>query len=207
MTDITKNPKWKPTMRKWYRKFNSAITIGPFDSYKNYVLTDVSSVCKNRWTWTFNPATKSYRIYSKIFTSDEQFLRGLMNTFPYTEVITPMNEYHEQCLDSNKIIIRNTPWYGKYKYKIENYIPWNKKEDFTKADGLAMKKFVDDNFSDDGSRVRTTNYSFDFSDWRSLPYIYTNNEGACMLFKMSFNDKVEVNITQVMTVDEIRQKA
>ena len=204
---IVKDPVWKPTERLWYNKFNSAIVIGPFDDCKSAVLTDISEKCKNRWTWTFNPETKQYRIFSKIFTSDQVFLRGLMNTFNYTEVQTPMNNFHAETLEANTICIRKTPWYGKYRYKVYNYIPWNRKNEFTKEDGKQMKSFVEDNFSDKESRIRTTNYSYDYSDWRSLPYIYTNNEGAVMMFKMAFNDKVDITITEVMTLDEIKEKA
>ena len=70
-----------------------------------------------------------------------------------------------------------------------------------------MKSFVEDNFSDDGSRIRTTNYSYDYSDWRSLPYIYTNNEGACDdVSKWRSMIKLTVTITEVMTLDEIKAK-
>ena len=205
--DIINDPLWKPSLRLSYNKFTSSITLGPFAKASGCVTTDHPS-CKDRWRWVFNEKRDKYDIYTKIFTSDIQFIKGLMQLYPYTEVQTPMNEYHNEVLlqGPEKISIRPTLWHKKYKYRVESYVSFYNKNKITQDTYYKVCEFIDENFKGN-SYIRNTNYGGSWNSYNTIPYVYTNNEGAIMLFKMMFNNIMNVTVTEAITFDDIKEKA
>ena len=198
------NPKWSPSDKLTFGKL-CQISLGPF-TRGNHAWIDYPH--RARTSYKFNKQNEAYDIYTKIYTDDGDLILGLMDKYIYSEVKTPMSEKHENILMDQKTLIRDKLWFGKYKHRLNCWIPWHQR-------GTAMfhskshkepiladaQAFFSANFDRDKDYVRNTNYGYG----DNLPYIYTNDEHSLMLFKIAFNDRMNIDITTIMTFDEIKE--
>lgn len=194
------NPKWSPSEKLTYGKVCS-IKLGPFDS-ANRLWIDQPH--RARTSYIFSEDKQAYTIYTVIYSNDKELIIGLSKLYPYQEVKTPMNEGHEKLLtDTNKkTLIRNNMWFGKYKHRLTCWIPWHLRKGGENTELVAdARKFFEQNFSRENCYIRHCNHHYG----DNLPYIYTNDEYALMLFKLAFSDRVYVDITSVVTFNEIKE--
>jgi hypothetical protein len=197
--DIT-NEKWKPSQSYWFNKYTCCITLGPFK--KSRTVFTAAPPNRSRCTYLFDDNKREYQIYSKIYTSDLELIKGLMNMYPYIEVMTPMNEAHELYLTQERFCIREKQWYGQYKYKVDSWIPWLARHNKEETPIEEINKFIDNNFQGE-ARIRR---SFGWG-YNNVPYLYTNNEGAIMLYKLMFGNVLNITVTEAVTFDEIKEQA
>lgn len=117
---------------------------------------------------------------------------------------TPMNEQHELTLGDTNVVVRQKLFYGKYKFKVDTFRDW--KQTSTLDWNNTSKEIIDwvDTHFDNNSRLRSQDYYYGlYHTEKSPPFIYTNDEQTLMVYKLSFGSKAIINISRVVTLDEL----
>lgn len=198
---LQNDPKWKPTPGLWFRKYVYKIEIGPYPSNHQYV--SVEKPDRQKVSYRHDPETNDYVIYNSIYTSNIDTLLAFVNNTDYRAIYTPHNEEHETMLrdnKDNKIVIRDSLYYKKYRYKIEvsrNWREWNRSDTDNLMKDCAA--WCVDAFDNKDTMLRQT--SGYYSD---IPFIYTNDIKPVMLLKLAYSDRLIISVSEVRTHDELK---
>lgn len=204
---IISDPRWSPTKRLWFGKFQYAITLGPFQPLN---CVEIGPPYKCRTSWAFDDKIKKdYEVKTVAYIDSLEMLKGLMNTYPFIKVQTPMNKHHEKILKHSKdtrTLIRDKLWHNKYKFRVSvqpkgrrfTLTPdKGKEQEFMKARTTIIDMFKGTSY------LRHTRWY----NWSDMPFIYTSDEKSLMLLKLSYSNDLDISVTEAVTFDEIRQMA
>jgi len=133
----------------------------------------------------------------RLFLENESDYNTCLNKWKkhITAVVRPLNENHENTLKNNeKIIIRPTLLYGKFRYVVRFRWPRNLKE------SKELKEWLLDNFSPSNESCQ---FKLRLSNWR--PKVYINDLGELTLIKLTWSECI-AEITAIKTLDELESE-
>lgn len=198
---LQNDPKWKPTPGLWFRKYIYKIEVGPYPSYQQMITVEKPD--RQKCSYKYDKAADEYFIYNSIYTSNVDTLLAFVNNTDYTAVYTPHNEEHAEMLrenKDNKIVIRDSLFYKKYRYKVEvsrNWREWNRQDNDKVMKECAA--WCVDAFDNEDTMLRRT-----FGYYSDVPFIYTNDIKPVMLLKLAYSDRLIISVSEVRTHDELK---
>lgn len=216
------HPQWKPSSQLFYSKYHTAIKLGYFSANSKPELP--SRYEDYRTVRRFLPIDNQYQIVTTVYTSDQNIIDYILQDRFYSRkvlsILGPINQEHIDQMSSKdwKVVVRDTLWYKKYKYKVNSWSNWRNQPNDDQYDDII--KFCYTQFED--SRV-VNNYgggylhsqSFYTSNLypsslrrprpysHSIPMVYTNNQEQIFLFKIAYSDILHINIETVVTHEEL----
>ena len=205
LVDLKQHPKWEATRKLGYNEFIYSVDLGPFNKYGAVRKSPHKHARYRERILNYETWDKAVSVYS----NDIEYIDYLVRVYPVLTVRTPVSDEHSAALTdlNSKLEFRSKLYYGKYKYRLvvfRNYkglVHW-RNTGYTDTRVKECRKMLHDTFSDSDSRIQKTNdYMYAFFPRDNLPIIYTNNEGALMMFKLMCPDDFEVEITTVFIVD------
>ena len=196
---LQNDSKWKPAKGLWFRKYVYKIELLPNSEQS----VSVEKPHRQKQQYKFNPETQEYDVYNTIYTEDTDFLVLLLNNFDYSAVYTPINEEHERLLKTskdNKIIIRDSLYYKKYRYRVEVIENWRNRVANQESLLRECYEFIKKTFDKESSKYK---HSYGFYRY-SLPFIYTNDLHSVMLLKLAYNESLRIMVSEVTTYDDLK---
>jgi hypothetical protein len=204
MQQLTQHPKWSPSNKLYYNKFNSQITVGPTE-YNGVDLEhcDSEDYRKNQ-KFIFNDELMQYEVFTTVYTSNDKILDTLIDTYPVHSLSTPVNSDHQNIIEDlhTDTALRTTLYYRKFRFRL---VIWrNHRMDVTADDCNQAHISIRDVFRDEakflGDRYASTTLSY----WsRDLPTVFTNNEPGIMMLKLMLGSKFRFKITKAYLLDDL----
>lgn len=228
--DLTNHPNWQMSTKYFYKKYAYRIQMGPFKQRFNIVsgMADYKNIdYRQRWDWVHNFAWQSGENDAKfnfaVYTSSEELVNYLLDNFKdkILCVNSPINEKHSKILDGLEAntIFRKQLYYKQYPLKMEVWRSW-RNSDATDDDLEEAYEWILENFNDrshsritlrgnlthvstniwnitwSGSKVPPSR----FGRYVQLPIVYTTDEPSLMMFKLMYGNKLNMEITRVVTL-------
>tara|TARA_B100000989_G_scaffold298380_1_gene287408 strand:- start:1312 stop:1935 length:624 start_codon:yes stop_codon:yes gene_type:complete len=147
-----------------------------------------------------------------VYTSSKHIIDDILkNDFLQSKIVSiqqPISAKHKDLLKKKdrKIILREALWFGKYKHRVQCSHNWDRP--ITKDESLEIVQWVYNNFKKAESRIVNTmgsylGYHRKGDRLAPIPTIFTTNEETIMLFKLTFNDRLNINIETIVQVNDI----
>ena len=147
-----------------------------------------------------------------VYTSSKHIIDDILkNDFLQSKIVSiqqPISAKHKDLLKKKdrKIILREALWFGKYKHRVQCSHNWDRP--ITKDESLETVQWVYNNFKKAESRIVNTmgsylGYHRKGDRLAPSPTVFTTNEETIMLFKLTFNDRLNINIETIVQVNDI----
>jgi len=225
MQDLTQHPKWVQSNKLYYGKYECAITIGPYTQYnyvnlQHYIIPnrkasdDISHRTRRLMNLNFSHTQQSddikFHYMLTVYTSHRGFVDWIVyqSGYPIASVVSPANADHAKIMHSldEKSEFRKRLYHGKYKFRVNATRPW--RSNTTDEEMIAAYDWAMDQFDTTDNKILRRaggyyNYRYTGRRMTTIPYIYTNNEAAIMLFKMAFSNTLSIKVTRAITLDNI----
>lgn len=205
----------------YFGQYTFSITVDteqcqPISNYTKFIDPLVECRLKNDW--------RNYRVI--VYTSDISFVDWIVENYPILKLSCPLNQNHLDILTNvgleDNQIFRKQPFYGKYYFKLDAWVPWTKRDELDASRVREIQSFMHDmkdtKMTHDAQSRYTMSYpshnhamtiqngslytipSTRWSYYPSFPKIYTNDESSLMLFKLMFSDCLTIKISKVITL-------
>lgn len=227
MTKLIERPEWQPSEKLYYDKYECNVRLGPYDDRSSFKLKPyLASVTedidyRSRKTTLYDWPSRYDMIkgyddmkfihYMNIYTNHHGFVNYLADSHVVEYIKSPASNEHADVMRNldAKEIFKNKPFYGKYTFKVDAYRTYH--HSTTDYDVLEACDWAAENFDTDVTKfTNRMGYAWSRTSFGGIsriphiPFIYTNDESSIMLFKLAFGDKFRVEITKVVTMDNIK---
>ena len=202
MNNLTQHPKWSPSKKLYFKKFNSQITVGPTE-YEGVSLRQYErSEYRLSQSYVFNDQLRQYEVFTTVHTSNQDILNHLCDCYPVVALSTPVNSDHLGIIEDVHIdsTLRKTLYYRKFRYRVliwQNHRMDVNVDDFKQA-GASIKSVFQDEAKFLGDRVGYMTY---YSS--PLPTVFTNNEPGIMMLKLMLGNKFRIQVTKVYVLSDL----
>lgn len=147
-----------------------------------------------------------------VYTSSKYIINDILkNDFLQSKIVSiqrPISQKHKELLKKKdrKIILREALWFGKYKHRVQCSHNWDRP--ISKEESHEIVRWVYSNFKKSESRIVNTmgaylGYHRKSQRLAPIPTIFATNEETIMLFKLTFNDRLSINIETIIQVNDI----
>lgn len=213
IADLKQHPKWEATKKLGYNEFLYSVELGPFTRYGAVRKAPLKHARYRERCLSYETLDKVVSVYS----NDVDYINDLISKYPVIKVRTPVDQQHASALSdfNTKFEFRKKLWYGKYRYRLVVFRSFRNLRNMWSswAGGLQSPSPVSDKtkecrnmiyqtFDSTDSRIQKSNeYMYTYFSRDQLPIIYTNDDGALMMFKLMCDDSFEIEITTVFIVE------
>ena len=147
-----------------------------------------------------------------VYTSSKYIIDDILkNDFLQGKIVSiqsPIGEKHKELLKKKdrKIILRESLWFGKYKHRVQCSHNWDRP--ISKEESHEIVRWIYSNFKKAESRIVNTmgaylGYHRKSQRLAPIPTVFATNEETIMLFKLTFNDRLNINIETIIQVNDI----
>lgn len=200
---LQQNSKWKASSKYWYQRYFCRIVLSPVHSWDRSSIKYLKDTYPVRTKRRYDHDLKAEVV--TVYTNDLDCVDYALKCIPnVSEINTPVGDEHITYLQSLPYWDhRNTPYYGKYHYKItsfpKNASKWGFQNNHQSyADIEKFLAWCNLTFKGNG-RIRQQNYGNIYSYYYCCPYIYTDDEASIMMLKLNWGDKFKFTVEQVFT--------
>jgi len=224
--NILAHEKWKLSFKGYYGKYTCKLVLSGFPFW-DFGGNIERLVLPNNFDKMYKKVRTLDHVTGfnfKVYTNSIELILWILNRPEYNahikEIATPKTEKQSQELSKfeENVLYRDTFFYNKYEYRIKNYSTWQyRRQSMSQPNNTLLQEVVDsiDEFFPD-SRLVYTNGRYDVNyfrtshSWNStptrtvnIPTIYTNNEGAIMMYKLKFGSQILFDIDRVTLISEL----
>lgn len=203
MQNLTLHPKWSPSDKFYYGKFNSQITVGPTE-YDAVALADYSNGSYRKiQNYVFCDAKMEYEIFTTVYTSDTDLIQHLMDNYLVVAISSPANDTHQNILEDvhTHTALRDKLYYHKYQFRLviwRNHRMEVNASDFAEAN-IRLRELFSEDSKFLGGWVNLNYQPFT----HDLPTVFTNDEASIMMFKIQFGNKFRLHITKAYVLNDL----
>lgn len=229
---ILNHEKWKLSFRGYYGKYTCKIALSGFpfwDFGGNIERLVLPNHFDNQYK-KIRTFEQDLGFNFKVYTNSIELLLWILNRPEYNayidEICTPetLKQSEELSKFEENVLYRDTFFYKKYAYRIKHLSSWQyRRSSMSTPSNEVFKEVVDslDNFFPDSRQVYT-NGRYDIHYLRpnymvgsiggismqptrtiNIPTIYTNDEGAIMMYKLRFGSQILFDIDKVTLIGEL----
>ena len=230
---ILTHEKWKLSFKGYYGKYTCKISLTGFpfwDFGGNIERLVLPNQFDNEYkkVRTFD---QDHGFNFKIYTNNIDLILWIINRPEYNtyidEICTPETQKQSQELSKfdENVLYRDTYFYKKYKYRVKPLNRWQyRRQSMNEPSNEVLQEATEviyEFFPD--SRLVYTNGRYDISYLRpsyfmgatgtlsglqptrtiNIPTVYTNDEGAIMMYKLRFGSEILFEIDKVTLISEL----